>query len=410
MLWQEITVQEMTIVIDKRYDVIIVGAGPAGLASAKSCAEHDLKTLLVEEHPAIGTPVQCGEALARFVFEKLDMEPEGNEIKKIKIFSPNKKKAEIIFPEPSMFLVIERKKFEKQLAVKIANLGVNILTKTSAVDVIKENGFVKGIVLERFREKIRVSSKIVIAADGPVSGIAKKAGLKIYSEPEKFDSCAQFQMSNIKIEKNIAEMYFGNFAPGGYVWIFPKGDGFANIGIGVNGNTGNKALDYLRDFVEKDHRLKKGSIIETNAGIVPVGGVIKKMVSNGLIVVGDAARMVNPLTGGGMRFAFRAGEIAGKVVADAVKNNDFCEKKLSEYEKLWKKEFGLAFRVSAVANEVIFESSESEFDSLIEDIGMITVPSYGGMDVMLKGLKIVLPVLIKRPRMMFKFRKILPLR
>ncbi|MCG2826422.1 MAG: NAD(P)/FAD-dependent oxidoreductase, partial [Thermoplasmatales archaeon] len=367
-------------------------------------------TLLVEEHPAIGTPVQCGEALARFVFEKLDMEPEGNEIKKIKIFSPNKKKAEIIFPEPSMFLVIERKKFEKQLAVKIANLGVNILTKTSAVDVIKENGFVKGIVLERFREKIRVSSKIVIAADGPVSGIAKKAGLKIYSEPEKFDSCAQFQMSNIKIEKNIAEMYFGNFAPGGYVWIFPKGDGFANIGIGVNGNTGNKALDYLRDFVEKDHRLKKGSIIETNAGIVPVGGVIKKMVSNGLIVVGDAARMVNPLTGGGMRFAFRAGEIAGKVVADAVKNNDFCEKKLSEYEKLWKKEFGLAFRVSAVANEVIFESSEKDLDSLVEDIGVITVPSYGGMDVMLKGLKIVLPVLIKRPKILFKFRKILPLR
>ncbi|MBU4189659.1 MAG: NAD(P)/FAD-dependent oxidoreductase, partial [Candidatus Thermoplasmatota archaeon] len=220
----------------------------------------------------------------------------------------------------------------------------------------------------------------------------------------------QFQMSNVKIEKSTAEMYFGNFAPGGYVWIFPKGDGFANIGIGVNGNTGNKALDYLRDFVEKDHRLKKGSIIETNAGIVPVGGVIKKMVSNGLIVVGDAARMVNPLTGGGMRFAFRAGEIAGKVVADAVKNNDFCEKKLSEYEKLWKKEFGLAFRVSAVANEVIFESSEKDLDSLVEDIGVITVPSYGGMDVMLKGLKIVLPVLIKRPKILFKFRKILPLR
>ena len=396
--------------IDKSYDVIIVGAGPAGLSSAKSCAEHGLRTLLVEEHSVIGTPVQCGEALARFVFEDLGMKPEGNEIKNTKIFSPNKKKMEIVFPEPSMFLVIERKKFEKDLAVKIANLGVDIFTKTRAVDVIKENGFVKGIILERFGEKIRVNSKIVIAADGPVSGIAKKAGLKIYSEPEKFDSCAQFQMSNIKIEKNIAEMYFGKFAPGGYVWIFPKDEDFANIGIGINGGDGNKALDYLRGFVEKDERLSHGSIIEMNAGVAPVAGAVNKMVSNGLIVAGDAARMVNPLTGGGMRFAFKAGKIAGTIASDALRSGDFSEKFLSEYEKIWNKEFGLAFRVSAVINEVIFESSESEVDSLIEDIGMITVPSYGGMDVMLKGIRMVLPVLIKRPKILFKFRKILPLR
>jgi digeranylgeranylglycerophospholipid reductase len=397
----------MMVMIDKSYDVIIVGAGPAGLSSAKSCAENNLKTLLVEEHPAIGTPVQCGEALARFVFKDLGMKPVGNEIKKIKIFSPNRRKAEIIFPEPSMFLVIDRKRFEKDLAVKIANLGVNILTKTSAIGVIKENGFIKGVVLERFGEKIRVRSKIIIAADGPVSGIARKAGLKIYSEPKKFDSCAQFQMSNIKIEKSISEMYFGKFAPGGYVWIFPKSEGFANVGIGVNGNSENKALDYLRDFVEKDERLKNGGIIETNAGIVPVGGVVNKMVSNGLILVGDAARMVNPLTGGGMRFAFKAGEFAGRIASDAVKNNDFSEKKLSEYEKLWNKEFGLAFRVSAVVKDVLFESSEKEIDSLVEDIGVITAPAVGGKDVMLKGIKNVLPVLIKRPKILFKFRKIL---
>ena len=408
-IWKRITFQEKIIMIDKEYDIIVVGAGPAGLSSAKSCVENSLKTLLVEEHPAIGTPVQCGEALAHFVFEDLGMKPVGNEIKKIKIYSPNKEKVDIIFPEPSTFLVIERKRFEKDLAVKIANLGVNIITGTKAVDVVKENGFVKGVILERFGKKIIVNSKIVIAADGPVSGIAKKAGLKIYSEPERFDSCAQFQMANIKIEKNIAEMYFGNFAPGGYVWIFPKDEGFASVGIGVNGNVGNKALGYLRDFIEKDPRLKNGSIIETNVGIVPVGGVIKKMVSNGLMVVGDAARMVNPLTGGGMRFAFRAGELAGKVASDALRAGDFSEKKLSEYEKLWNKEFGLAFRVSAVAKEVIFESSEKEFDSLAEDIGSITVPRPGGKDIILKGFRMVLPVILKRPKILFKFGKILRL-
>ncbi|MDI6916233.1 MAG: NAD(P)/FAD-dependent oxidoreductase [Thermoplasmatales archaeon] len=393
--------------LNKEYDVVVVGAGPAGLASAKSCAENNLKTLIVEEHPAIGTPVQCGEALARFVFEDLGMRPEGNEIKKIKIFSPNKKKMEIIFPEPSLFLVIERKRFEKNLAVKIVNMGVKIITRAKAVDVIKENGFVKGVVLERLEEKIRIKSKIVIDASGPNAIIARKSGLKIYSETERFDSCAQFQMSNIKTEKSTAEMYFGSFAPGGYVWIFPKDKGFANIGIGINGGEGNKALDYLRNFIEKDERLKNGSIIEMNAGIVPVGGTISKMVSNGLIVAGDAARMVNPLTGGGMRFAFKAGEFAGRVASEAVKDNDFSEKKLSEYEKLWNKEFGLAFRVSAVAKDILLGSSEKEIDSLVGDIGVITAPSAGGKDVMLKGIKNVLPVLIKRPKILFKFRKIL---
>ena len=69
----------------------------------------------------------------------------------------------------------------------------------------------------------------------------------------------------------------------------------------------------------------------------------------------------------------------------------------------------LAFRVSAVAKEVIFESSEKEFDSLVEDIGVITVPKPGGKDIILKGFRMVLPVILKRPRMMFKFGKILRL-
>ncbi|PJB21221.1 MAG: digeranylgeranylglycerophospholipid reductase, partial [Euryarchaeota archaeon CG_4_9_14_3_um_filter_38_12] len=199
------------------------------------------------------------------------------------------------------------------------------------------------------------------------------AGLNVYRNIESFVSCAQFQMAGIDIDGKTAEIYLGDVAPGGYVWILPKGRGFANVGIGVNGNIGNKALDYLEKFVENEHRLRDGSIIETNVGIVPVGGGAEKIVSNGLMVVGDAARMVNPATGGGMIYAIKAGIVAGKVASDAIRNNDFSEKFLSGYEKIWKNDIGRRFKAFNALKNVFLKLSDKEIDDIFEAVGRIQI-------------------------------------
>ncbi|MBU3902383.1 MAG: FAD-dependent oxidoreductase, partial [Candidatus Thermoplasmatota archaeon] len=139
--------------MDDSYDVVVVGAGPAGLASAKSCAEHDLKTLLVEEHPVIGEPVQCGETFHVSMLKELGLEDiPFNEPKNARIYSPDKKMIEIELQDgaSSPLVIVERKILEKSFAVKVANIGVDIFTKTPAVDVIKENGFVKGVKVLHF--------------------------------------------------------------------------------------------------------------------------------------------------------------------------------------------------------------------------------------------------------------------
>ncbi|MDI6916230.1 MAG: NAD(P)/FAD-dependent oxidoreductase [Thermoplasmatales archaeon] len=418
--------------MDNSYDVVVVGAGPAGLASAKSCAENGLKTLLIEEHPAIGTPVQCGETFHVSMLKELGLEDiPFNEPKNARIYSPNRKMIEIVLQDgvSSPLVIVERKILEKSFAVKVANLGVNsaterfsyeisrrnpmsqslvdIFTKTPAVDVIKENGFVKGVKVLHFGEEKDIISKVVIDASGPNAFVARKAGLNVYRNIESFDSCAQFQMAGINIDGKTAEIYLGGVAPGGYVWILPKGKGFANVGIGVSGNIGNKALGYLESFVENDPRLKDGSIIETNVGIVPVGGEAEKLVSNGLILVGDAGRMVNPATGGGMVFAIKAGLSAGKVVADAVKNNNFSEKKLSEYEKIWRNDIGKKFKAFNALKNVFLSLSDKEIDDIVKAVGKIQIDK-DMTEPWYPMLKKIVSIIVKKPRLALKFGKVLP--
>ena len=403
--------------MDSSYDIIVVGAGPAGLASAKSAVDHGAKVMVIEDHSAIGTPVQCGESLALSSLEELGMEPDpsfvaNDDVRIIRMFSPNRKKIELIMPkgQKTPGVILERKMFEKLLAVKIANSGAHIYTKTPALGVLKGNGFVTGIKLKHIDEVNEVRSKVVIAADGPSSNVAKWAGMDIYSDVKKFASCAQFQMANVDVDPKISEIYLGKVAPGGGFWVLPKQEGFANVGLGIAGNDPKTALAYLREFVEKDERLRNGSIIEFNVGPVPVGGAVKKMVDNGIMVVGDAARQVNPAPGGGMKFGIRAGIIAGKVAADAVKSGDCSAKFLKSYEKQWKKEFGRRFKVFEIFKELIEEMPDEKLDKLCEQIGTREVPGDidSGTDLGSMGLKMIWPVLRNYPKIVLKLGKFLP--
>lgn len=403
--------------MDSNYDVIVVGAGPAGLAAAKSAVEHGAKVLVVEDHSAIGTPVQCGESLALSSLEELGLEPDpsfvaNDDIRIVRVFSPGRKKIEMVLPEnmKAPGLILERKMFEKLLAVKIAKMGAHIYTKTPAIGVLKENGFVVGVKIKYIDEIKEVRAKVVIAADGPSSNVARWAGMDIYNEITKFASCAQFQLANVNIDPKVAEVYLGKAIPGGGFWILPKSNGFANVGLGIAGNDSRTALSYLKEFVEKDERFRNGSIIEFNVGPVPVGGVVKKMVGNGIMVVGDAARQVNPATGGGMKYGIRAGIIAGEVAANAVKDNDASEKFLKSYEKRWKKEFARRFKTFEIFKEMIMEMPDEKLDKLCEDIGTRKVPADMDKrtDLAMMGLKVIWPVLRRYPKIMLKLGKFLP--
>jgi digeranylgeranylglycerophospholipid reductase len=195
------------------------------------------------------------------------------------------------------------------------------------------------------------------------------------------------------------EFYLGSkIAPGGYAWIFPKGEDIANVGLGVLGSRAERpAIEYLQDFVKRTPGLQKGKIIEINAGGVPVGGPIKRTVKDNLLIIGDAARQVNALTGGGIDLAMRAGDIAGDVAAKAVAEGNVSEKRLNEYEKRWREKMERGLKRYLKAKNVLISLSDNDLDELANALSKIKFENIS-LTAMLKSL------LKAHPKLLWKLR------
>ena len=206
---------------------------------------------------------------------------------------------------------------------------------------------------------------MIVCATGAESPLRKQA-LGIYSKPNLIDSCLQYEMSGIDIESDFIHIYMGNeIAPRGYVWIFPKGKERANVGVGVI--PGEKpAKFYLEKFINSHPEIKKGSIIEVNAGCVPVGGLLENMVTNGFLVCGEAAHHVNPIHGGGMKEAIISGNIAADVIMECLRKNDVSEKALSKFNKLWWEERGEHMKKIEKLREVVEKLSDDDLNDLLD--------------------------------------------
>ncbi len=325
------------------YDVVVVGAGPGGSIAAKTCAENGLNVLLVEKRQEIGVPVRCAEGISKSALERF-VEPKkffiSREVVGAKIYAPDG--TEITLSEEragnEVGYVLERKVFDRYLAMLASKAGAEVLVKTTAYAFERKDGIVK-VKLRRMGEEWEVESRIVIGADGVESRVAKAFGIDTTLKLDGIESCVQYLMTNIDFDPDYCYFWLGkSIAPGGYIWLFPKRVG-ANVGIGVMPSIAKKTpKEYLDDFVKE--RFPEGRIVELVAGAVPVCGEIETAVSDNVMLVGDAARHADPITGGGIANAMKAGYHAGKVAVEAVKKGDFSAKFLKRYDKLWKEDFG----------------------------------------------------------------------
>ncbi|MFH1472407.1 MAG: NAD(P)/FAD-dependent oxidoreductase [Nanoarchaeota archaeon] len=331
--------------LENSYDVVIVGAGPGGSITARDCAKAGLKVLLLEKRPEIGAPKRCGEGMSLEALQKIGY--FGNErfvtqrIETGFFIAPNGKSIEI--PSGTGGYVLERKVFDKFLAYDAAKAGAKIVSNAEAIELIKTDGKISGVVVNYNESKHRIGAKVVVAADGIESKIAKMAGLNTSSSLMNMASGYQYEMAGIDIENPKAlYFYFGkSIAPSGYVWIFPKGEHIANVGIGIIAQKdGRTAKHYLDKWIDSMPFVKKGSIIEENAGGIPIGNFLKKMTADNFLAVGDAAHQVNPIHGGGLAEATSAGMLAAKLIVKSIKEGNTSDKKLDEYNGLWWNERG----------------------------------------------------------------------
>jgi digeranylgeranylglycerophospholipid reductase len=385
----------------------VVGVGPAGSSVARYCAEKGLSVLAVEKRQEIGSPKRCGEGLSKGAIERMEIKADDSWISKVikgaSVYAPNGKKISIKFEGPQGW-VIERKMFDKYVAKIAAQAGARILTKTEVIDVCRK-GKGMGVTLLSGGEMFETECSILVACDGVESRIPRMVGIDTTLPVSEIASCVQFEMSGISIDPNSIELYFGNeIAPGGYIWIFPKGNDSANVGIGVRKPFSKKpALKYLKDFINSRESLRKGSTIEMNSGGVPVGGFLKNMVDDNFMIVGDAAHQVNPIHGGGIAEAYVAGRIAADVITKSAKSGDFSKKTLAEYERRWWKERGESLKKILKLRMVVESLSDDDLNWLAEYIK--------GDDLIAlarsSGFKRLAKLMMKKPKLIMFARKLI---
>jgi digeranylgeranylglycerophospholipid reductase len=355
-----------------QYDVIVVGAGPAGSVAARTAAERGLSVLLLEKDRDIGYPVRCAEAVRKDGIEQF-IEPDKKwiaaEVDKFSFNSPNGTEAVIDLKMTGY--ILERKIFDYELARMASKAGAEVLTKAYVCGLQFYDGRVGGVKFEYQGKEKHISSKIVIAADGTESRVGRWAGLKTHIDIRDMECCAQVTASNIKVNPKYIYFYFGkDVAPHGYLWVFPKGDDIANIGLGVNGMMGkNKsAFSYLKDFLEK--KFPEASILTMVAGGVPCSGTLEKISAPGIMLVGDAARQVNPLTGGGIVSGMIAGDIAAEIAADAIKKNKLDS--IRTYDSRWNNVLGKKHKIYNRLKEGIYNFSDEKFNDVAESFSKIS--------------------------------------
>ncbi|MFH0832324.1 MAG: NAD(P)/FAD-dependent oxidoreductase [Candidatus Aenigmatarchaeota archaeon] len=351
--------------MNTKYDAIVVGAGPAGSTAARFMAKAGMQVLLIDRKTEIGHIKRCGEGIGLHNLKAIGMKPNDlwirSNINGALLYSPDGTSVKVTGYKG---FVIERKVFDKYLAIEAAKAGANVRAANDVMDLIMDGKKISGVVVDHLGKKESIYADLIIAADGVDSVLARKAGLNTTINLFDITSCAEYEMSNVEVPdaKKIA-IYLGNeIAPGGYAWVFPKGDS-ANVGLGVRASIARTAIDYLKNFVQKMN-YNNGSIIEVNIGAVPVGGPPEKWVKDNFMVVGDAARQVNPIHGGGIGLSMSSAKIVGSVAVAAWKEKDYSEKNLHEYDKLWDKEFGKKMSKLLALRKFIEKLGDEEMNEL----------------------------------------------
>lgn len=355
------------------YDVIVVGGGPGGSMSALHAAKNGMKVCMLEKTRDIGYPVRCGEALGEQAVKQF-FEPKESwisaRIKRCRLISPAGIKVDVPFNKEQGY-VLNRRVFDYDLSLMAASEGAEIYTKCYVNFVKKiDNGY--KISVEHLGKPKELTSRIVIGADGIDSRVGKWAGINTMVKMKDMESCVQYSVGNIDLDVNRMDMYLGHsVAPGGYLWVFPKGDGFANIGIGVSGKYSKEksAKRYIDEFIEEKY--PSATIHTTMCGGVPCAKPLKEPISDGLMLVGDAAHFVNPMTGGGIAAAMKSGMFAGQVASESIKNNDTSLKFLNRYLKLCNKDFTNRHNKIYAVKETIQKLSDEELNSIAARVNNI---------------------------------------
>ncbi len=360
----------------RRYDVLVVGGGPAGLAAAETAAQSGARVAVLERRKEIGYPVHTsGGSWIR------DMQALGipadlyYPIRGVTFLSPNKS-ARFHYDEP-VCCVLDVRGVYQHLAGRAVMAGAEIHPNSPVESPIVESGRVVGVVAKDHRNRASEwRADVVIDASGFSSTLVTRAGLR--RGFQRYGYGAEYDLVAPNYDQNMLYLIMGSqVAPSGYAWAFPRGKHRVRLGVGViRPDVNEDAREYLDTFTQRLPQLaddfKGASPVEYHTGLFPSEGVVEKFVGEGLIATGDSAGHGSTLVGEGIRFAIYSGQMAGAVAGEAVRTGDTSSEFLGRYDRQWRARFGREMDISYLVNQRIARWTDEQWDESMDLLKRVT--------------------------------------
>jgi len=345
----------------ERYDVAVIGAGPAGSMAAKKAAEAGARVVIFEEHPRAGWPVQCAGLLGVRAIEEAELAVGHHAIRPVrgaKVVSPGG--VQLTFRAPgTKASVVDRRIFDRALLAEAARSGAEVMMASPVTGLLRGGGR-SVLKVGRGSDQREIEAKVVVSAEGVGARIARRAGI---GPPREVLSSAQVEVPFQVEDPERVEVFLGrDVAPGFFAWAIPAPEGVARVGLSCR----NNAFTYLKRLLKSPpiRSRIRGGPLHLVVGGLPLGPPAST-VADGFIAVGDAAGQVKPTSGGGIYPGLVSAKIAGEVAAAAAREGDASAARLSEYERRWRAALGRELRLGMAVHRMRAEMTDAELDDLL---------------------------------------------